>query len=607
MAPGDDRDLTQTRRAPDHAEASGPDGPDALTWGQFRLLGELGRGAFGRVYHAWDPTLARDIALKVVRLPDASRAAAALHEGRMLARVRHRNVVTVHGAQQIGDEVGVWMELVRGRHLSQIVREHGPMGAEEATLVGISICQALAAVHAASLIHRDVKANNVMRESGGRIVLMDFGAGLESGMPGADDLTGTPVYMAPEVIDGRPATPSSDLYSTGVLLFHIVTGAYPVDGRSVLELSLAHRRGQRKLLSDLRPDLPEGFVRAVERALSPSAASRPASAGAMLRELSIALPGSTSWDVRPPDLWAETTPRPDPVPVATPISASSSSLDARSTLARIGIGVVAGLAAIGLLGWLTTAAYNQSLGLDASFSSDQVPRDWFGFGVRALFAPALLVTLVFLAGRLVVTISRQILRLVRPLGRGAAALRARVATLAMRLGAGDVVAASQWLLVGQVIALTLVWLRFVDLIEAIASPGEVVPAKLGLLANESDEALFYRAAITLILLGMGLGWQAILSRPGAAIAVHRTTVIAGMAAIVFALLMLVVPYRLLYHNEMPRTEYEGARCYEVGARENQLLLYCPDLPPPRVRLADRALTRPTGIQESIFSKADLAP
>jgi hypothetical protein len=147
----------------------------------------------------------------------------------------------------------------------------------------------------------------------------------------------------------------------------------------------------------------------------------------------------------------------------------------------------------------------------------------------------------------------------------------------------------------------------VDLIEAIASPGEVVPAKLGLLANESDEALFYRAAITLILLGMGLGWQAILSRPGAAIAVHRTTVIAGMAAIVFALLMLVVPYRLLYHNEMPRTEYEGARCYEVGARENQLLLYCPDLPPPRVRLADRALTRPTGIQESIFSKADLAP
>ena len=337
MPQGDD-ELTQTRGSSEPpTEAASP----ARTWGDFRLISELGRGGFGRVYHAWDPTLTRDIALKIVRLPDATAAATALHEGRMLARVRHRNVVTVYGAQQIGEEVGVWMELIRGRHLSQLVREQGPMGAEEATVVGISVCQALAAVHAAGLLHRDIKANNVMRESGGRIVLMDFGAGRESGSALAGDLAGTPVYMAPEILRGGPASPNSDLYSVGVLLFYVTTGEYPVVGHSMLELSLAHQRGERRLLADRRPDLPDGFVRAVERALAPSHQNRPASAGAMLRDLSNALPGSQPWETT--DHRVDLTPTPSggrgpiallPESVSVPARALASARLARRQLLR---------------------------------------------------------------------------------------------------------------------------------------------------------------------------------------------------------------------------------------------------------------------------------
>ncbi|MGE0704592.1 MAG: serine/threonine-protein kinase, partial [Vicinamibacterales bacterium] len=148
-------------------------------WGDLEILAELGAGGFGKVYRAHDRTLARDVALKVIALQRDEDAAAVLREGQMLARIRHRNVVTVHSAQRVADQVGVTMELVEGQNLAELVRENGPMGAEESAVIGLSLCQALAAVHAAGLVHRDVKARNVMRERGGRIVLMDFGLGLD--------------------------------------------------------------------------------------------------------------------------------------------------------------------------------------------------------------------------------------------------------------------------------------------------------------------------------------------------------------------------------------------------------------------------------------------
>jgi TolB-like protein len=122
-----------------------------------------------------------------------------------------------------------------------------------------------------------------MRESGGRFVLMDFGAGRFSERHStATRAAGTPLYLAPEVLQGDPATVQSDIYALGVLLYLLVTGSYPVQASSIDELIAAHVGGQRRNLRDARPDLPDSFVEAVERALEPDPRRRFATAGDML-------------------------------------------------------------------------------------------------------------------------------------------------------------------------------------------------------------------------------------------------------------------------------------------------------------------------------------
>src|SRR5688500_11406659 len=169
---------------------------DRTAWGHLELLEVLGRGSYGTVYRAWDPRLDRQVALKLFHGPRDPEAV--MREGRMLAKIRHDNVVAVYGADVIDGVAGIWMEFIRGRNLEQIVKEQGPFSAAEATLVGLDMARALAAVHGAGLVHCDVKAQNVVREPGGRLVLMDLGASRAT--PGANDttaigqLSGTPRY-----------------------------------------------------------------------------------------------------------------------------------------------------------------------------------------------------------------------------------------------------------------------------------------------------------------------------------------------------------------------------------------------------------------------------
>jgi TolB-like protein/Tfp pilus assembly protein PilF len=258
-------------------------------WGPLRILERLGAGSFGAVYRARDSRLARDVALKLLHnSPSAESASSIIEEGRLLARVRHPHVVSVLGADRFDGRIGIWMELIQGRTLETVLRQDGLFGAREAALIGIDLCGALAAVHAQELVHRDVKAQNVMREEGGRVVLMDFGAGGEAALA-VEKHTGTPVYMAPELFDGGRATAQSDIYSLGVLLFRLVTGGYPVEGRTAAEVQAAHARGARRYLRDVRADLPAPFVSAIERALAPDPAARFESGGAMEQALAKAV------------------------------------------------------------------------------------------------------------------------------------------------------------------------------------------------------------------------------------------------------------------------------------------------------------------------------
>ena len=197
-------------------------------------------------------------------------------------------MVTVFGADVWDQRVGIWMELIAGRTLEQLVRDQGPCSVVEATEIGVSICGALSAVHREGLLHRDLKTQNVMRETGGRIVLMDLGASAELlEMTPADrgSLAGTPLYMAPELLSGVAPSIQSDVYSLGVLLFRLVTAAFPIEGANLAEVKKAHEAGQMRLLADARPGLPSGFQRIVERALDALPSRRFESAGAMQRDL----------------------------------------------------------------------------------------------------------------------------------------------------------------------------------------------------------------------------------------------------------------------------------------------------------------------------------
>ena len=288
-------------------------------WGHFRLLEKIGKGTFGVVYRARDTKLDSEVALKLLNsafeLPT---------EARNLARVRHPNVVTVYGTDQIEGRIGIWMEFVNGRTLGSLLKSNGAYGAREAAGIGVDLCRALAAVHAAGLVHGDVKAHNVMRAAGGRTVLMDFGTGKDLGTEaevsgsGGDDFAGTPLYVAPEVFEGQPRTKRSEIYSLGVLLYHLVTDAYPVEGKTRAELERAHRNGERKFLRDARPDLPDDFVYAVERALSVNPQERYATVGAFEAALAH---------------FSDARPAPQPVPRPKPILLVAAALGLGALLA----------------------------------------------------------------------------------------------------------------------------------------------------------------------------------------------------------------------------------------------------------------------------------
>lgn len=251
----------------------------------FELREELGRGSFGWVYRAFDRALQREVALKVLaRDHPASEAERArfVREARVLASLDHPNIVRIHSITEERGELLISLEHLEGATLLEWVRERGALSAEEGAAVGLDLCRALAAVHGKGLVHRDVKPANVMRASGGRIVLLDFGM-THASRPserGPVEPGGTPLLIAPELLtEGAKPSPATDLYALGVTLYYLASGRYPYEAHDVPSLLDRVRGGRPTPLRDRRADLDARYVALVERAIARDPVQRFASAG----------------------------------------------------------------------------------------------------------------------------------------------------------------------------------------------------------------------------------------------------------------------------------------------------------------------------------------
>ncbi|WP_217241242.1 serine/threonine-protein kinase [Streptomyces sp. AC555_RSS877] len=205
--------------------------------GRYRLVESIGQGGMGRVWRAADEILDRQVAVKEMRIDgldaeDArTRRERTLREARATARIDHPNVVRVYDVVDEGEHLWIVMELVAGRSLERVLAEEGPLGPRETALLGLGLVQALRQVHDRGVLHRDIKPGNVLVENGARrIVLTDFGiAAIQDAkaLTMVGMLVGSPDYMAPERISGRPQGPPSDVWSLGATLCAAVGGRSP--------------------------------------------------------------------------------------------------------------------------------------------------------------------------------------------------------------------------------------------------------------------------------------------------------------------------------------------------------------------------------------------
>jgi tetratricopeptide (TPR) repeat protein len=265
--------------------------PVSRLWGHLEVRELLGSGSFGSVYRVFDPVLRREVALKLFRSEMAHADSGSLmDEARALARVRHRNVLAVHGADLHDGRMGLWTDLVAGQTLESQI-EAGPLTRQRQMEVALDLVAALEAVHGAGLVHGDVKAANVMIEGqgadAGRAVLMDFGAARTRDHAG--ERVGSPLSMAPELFAGEPASAAADVYALGVILYRMASGRYPVSATTLEELADLHRTRRARLSFEARAwrRTPLELRRVIEALLDPSPEGRPtaAQAGQRLRHV----------------------------------------------------------------------------------------------------------------------------------------------------------------------------------------------------------------------------------------------------------------------------------------------------------------------------------
>jgi serine/threonine-protein kinase len=256
---------------------------------QYRILEKIGEGGMGIVYRAQDTKLQRIVALKF--LPERLTTNQAekdrlFQEARAAANLNHPNICTIHDIRDEGDRPYIVMEYVDGTTLTEKIRQ--PLPIKEAIDYAIQVGEALEEAHSHGVIHRDIKAENIMVTSRGRIKVMDFGLAKLKGslkLTRTSSTVGTLAYMAPEQIQGGEADARADIFSFGVVLYEMLTGKTPFRGDHEAALLYSIINEEPEPVQKLRADIPPEIVHLLSRALEKDPADRYQSIGEMLIDL----------------------------------------------------------------------------------------------------------------------------------------------------------------------------------------------------------------------------------------------------------------------------------------------------------------------------------
>ena len=280
--------------------------------GRYAVVGELGRGGMGTVWRAQDQVIGRQVALKELRIPQGlSRVehdtfvARVLREARTAGALNDPAIVTVHDVVPEGGAMFIVMELIEADNLSDIVARSGPLDARRVSDIGLQVLSALATAHAAGIVHRDIKPSNIMLLPGDRVKLTDFGIA-----QGADDpsltatggIMGSPGYMAPELFQGRPPSPATDLWSLGATLFHVAEGRAPFQrGNTAATLAaILYEQPHLNLVTGPLANAIMGLlVHEADQRLTASQARELLAAGTSTRQVAAVAPSEASTEVMP--------------------------------------------------------------------------------------------------------------------------------------------------------------------------------------------------------------------------------------------------------------------------------------------------------------------
>jgi len=295
-APGGPRDVRTTLPAAQASAAFAPPKVGA-TLGRYQILSTLGHGAMATVFRARDPQLGRDVAVKVMGMAHATRGGASerfRREAHAVAALKHPGIVEIYDFVDATENEPSYIvaELIEGPTLRRVMEASGGrLLPEFAALVALPLAEALSVAHDRGVVHRDVKPDNVMIESGGktsRVVLTDFGiahiTGMET-MTVTGAMIGSPAYMSPEQSRGHEVGPTTDIWSLGTMLYELVTGMVPFGGKDPYTVIAAIMHGKFRPPSRVVATVGPDFEPIIMRCLKASPSERYPSAAALAADL----------------------------------------------------------------------------------------------------------------------------------------------------------------------------------------------------------------------------------------------------------------------------------------------------------------------------------